>query len=107
MSGLLQKGGPTDLGRMAHPSSVASGVLCPAGNRGGPLPAFHDLLHPIPVRGLVHPYALNPDTGSPVSKAIIDRIVYNVYEVLIKGRVSMKEHNSLKSSLPKGGEEDA
>ncbi len=49
----------------------------------------------------------NPDSGSPVSEAIMDHIIHNAYEVLVEGRVSMRERNCLKSSLPKGGEEDA
>ena len=51
--------------------------------------------------------APNPDSGSPVSEAIMDRIIHNAYEVLVEGRVSMRERNGLKSSHSKGGEEDA
>ena len=49
----------------------------------------------------------NPDSGSPVSEAIMDRIIHNAYEVLVEGRVSMRERNGLKSSLTEGGEDDA
>ena len=49
----------------------------------------------------------NPDSGSPVSEAIMDRIIYNAYEVLVEGRVSMRERNGLKSSCTEGGEGDA
>ena len=45
--------------------------------------------------------------GSPVSEAIMDRIIHNAYEVLVDGRVSMRERNGLKSSLNEGGGEDA
>ena len=36
----------------------------------------------------------------------MDRIIHNVYEILIEGHVSMRERNDLKSSQPRGGEED-
>lgn len=49
----------------------------------------------------------NPDSGSPVSEAIMDRIIHNAYEVLVEGRVSMRERNGLKSSRAKGAEQDA
>ena len=37
----------------------------------------------------------------------MDRIIYNAYEVLVEGRVSMRERNGLKSSCTEGGEGDA
>ena len=37
----------------------------------------------------------------------MDRIIHNAYEVLVEGRVSMRERNGLKSSLTEGGEDDA
>jgi len=49
----------------------------------------------------------SPNSGSPVSEAIMDRIIHNAYEVLVDDWVSMRERNGLKSSLPKGGEGDA
>ena len=32
----------------------------------------------------------NPESDSPVSEAIMDRIIHNAYEVLVDGRVSMR-----------------
>ena len=49
----------------------------------------------------------NPDSGSPVSEAIMDRIIHNAYEVLVDGRVSMRERNGLKFSHTEGGGVDA
>ena len=37
----------------------------------------------------------------------MDRIIHNAYEVLVEGRVSMRERNGLKSSHAKGGEKNA
>lgn len=47
---------------------------------------------------------INPDpyVESPISEAIMDRIIHNSYEVLIEGKVSMRERHGLKASL-KGG----
>lgn len=47
---------------------------------------------------------INPDPNveSPISEAIMDRIIHNSYEVLIEGKVSMRERHGLKASL-KGG----
>lgn len=43
---------------------------------------------------------INPDqkNDSPVSEAIMDRIVHNAYEVRIEGRISMRERRGLKAS---------
>ena len=41
---------------------------------------------------------LGKDNDSPISDAIMDRIVHNAYEVLIAGRISMRERQGLKAS---------
>lgn len=39
------------------------------------------------------------DNDSPVSDAIMDRIIHNSYEVMIPGRISMRERHGLKASM--------
>lgn len=46
------------------------------------------------------------DNGSPISEAIMDRIIHNAYEVLIDGRISMRERHGFKHSEKKEAEND-
>lgn len=51
---------------------------------------------------------INSDSNmdSPISDAIMDRIIHNSYEVLIEGRVSMRECHGLKASQKEGQHND-
>ena len=48
----------------------------------------------------------NPESDTPVSEAIMDRIIHNAYEVLVDGRVSMRERKGLKAAAREGGGQD-
>lgn len=52
------------------------------------------------------PNSSDPETGSAITDAIMDRIIHNSYEVLIDGRISMRERHGLKASSQKGGSHD-
>lgn len=45
------------------------------------------------------------DEGSPISEAIMDRIIHNAYDVLIEGRESMRKRYGLSNSTEGGTDE--
>ena len=49
----------------------------------------------------------NPESDSPVSEAIMDRIIHNSYEIMVEGRVSMRERNGLRAASLKNDKTDA
>ena len=51
--------------------------------------------------------APDPESQSPTSEAIMDRIIHNSYEILVEGRVSMCEHKGLRAVSLKNDKTDA
>ena len=49
----------------------------------------------------------DPESQSPISEAIMDRIIYNSYEILMEGRVSMRERKGLRAASLKDNKTDA
>lgn len=39
-----------------------------------------------------------PDSDSPVSEAIMERIIHNSCEIMVEGRISMRERNGLEAA---------
>ena len=39
----------------------------------------------------------DPDSDSPISEAIMDRIIHNAFDVMVGGRISMRERHGLRS----------
>lgn len=44
----------------------------------------------------------DPNSDSPISEAIMDRIIHNSYDVMIDGKISMRERHGLKQSVKDG-----
>lgn len=44
----------------------------------------------------------DPNIDSPISDSILDRIIHNAFDVLIEGKISMRERHGLKAKIREG-----
>ena len=49
----------------------------------------------------------DPESQSPISEAIMDRIIHNSYEIMVEGRVSMRERKGIRAASRKNDKTDA
>ena len=49
----------------------------------------------------------DPESQSPISEAIMDRIIHNSYEIMVEGRVSMRERKGFRAASLKNDKTDA
>ena len=49
----------------------------------------------------------DPESQSPISEAIMDQIIHNSYEIMVEGRVSMRERKGLRAASLKNDKTDA
>ena len=54
----------------------------------------------------LNPNSTDPEYDSAITDSIMDRIIHNSYQVLIDGRISIRERHGLKAASQKGGAHD-